>query len=213
MEILDNDPDAFYSSRVEEVSGKYITIAMPMDKGVPLYLGDNAIIIGRVFASDGSSIYVFKSEFISRTMEPLPVWVIGPPYDVQKVQRRAFFRLDIALKVKVTRYKEFVDDGATSKNTDLSFYTGNISGGGLLVTNVADFLQEGEHVFLDITLSESENIKTMGMVGRIFDYHNEVTNRTEKRVGIGFEGMDDNDVRKIVSFINKKLLQMRRNGL
>lgn len=214
MEILNNAPDAFYSSRVEEVSGKYITIAMPMDKGVPLYLGDNAIVIGRVFANDGSSLYVFKSEFINRTMEPLlPVWVIGPPYDVQKVQRRAFFRLDISVKVKITRYKEFADDGTASPDSEMSFYTGNISGGGLLVTNVADFLQEGEHVFLDITLSGSENIKTMGRVGRIFDYHNEVTNRTEKRVGIRFEGMDENDVRKIVSFINKKLLQMRKNGL
>lgn len=213
MEILNNDPDAFYSSRVEEVSSKYVTIAMPMDKGVPLYLGDNDTVVGRIFANDGSSIFVFKADFISRTMEPLPVWIIGAPYDVRKVQRRAFFRLDISLKVKLIRYKEFDEKGGTLPDTEMSFYTGNISGGGLLLTNVSDFLEEGEHVFLEIILNEQDIIKTMGKVGRIFDYQNDVTGRVEKRVGIGFEGMDEYDVRKIVSFINKKLLQMRKNGV
>lgn len=212
-EILNNDPDAFYSSRVEEVSEKYITIAMPMDKGVPLYLGYNDVVIGRIFASDGSSIFLFKSEFIKRTMDPLPVWIIGAPYDVSKVQRRAFFRLDISLKVKLTRYKEFAEDGSTLPDTEMSFYTGNISGGGLLLVNVAKLLEEGEHVFLDIELNEQETVRTMGKVGRIFDYINDLTGRAEKRVGIGFEGMDEQDIRKIVSFINRKLLQMRKNGV
>lgn len=151
-----------YSSRIEEIGSNYMIIAMPMNKGLPVILEKRQEFVGKIFDSTG--VYSFKSVFLDKKLNPIPIWVTSNPFDLKKIQQRAFVRLDVAVPITI----EYPSAEDPSKTVVLKATTKDISGGGIQAISPVT-LKQGEKLNVNINLSEKESLP---FVGKLFVYIN-----------------------------------------
>lgn len=117
-----------YSSRIEDASDTSISISAPTYQGglVPLNPG---MTIGCVITTEGS-LYIFQSVILEKKLEPIPVLIIKMPENMQKIQRRSFFRLRVSLPVLWRVVPSLTSPSFDEFNKTIC---NDISGGGLLL--------------------------------------------------------------------------------
>lgn len=192
-----------YTSRIEEIIHNHIVIAMPMQKGSPIYQQRGQSVYGRIF--DESGIYTFKSTFVDKKMSPLPIWIITQPYDIEKSQQRSFVRFDIALPVVVAYQLDEEQDEVVS----LNLITKDLSGGGLQL--ICDKkIKFGTKVKLTLDLSDFGSFQVDSEVVRV---HQPQAERQLFWISVKFINIPDNIRDKISRFIFRKQLEHRQKGL
>lgn len=195
----------FYTSRIEDVNNDKIIIAMPMDHGVPVYLGNGEYLYGKIIYEE--QVYQFTSMLLEKKLTPIPVWIIALPDKVEKIQLRMFVRLPAMLQINV---EQFADDDVECK-VPLPFgecYTRDISGGGLLIVS-KEPLAIGKKIKVTLLLEENETIVAMAQVIRV--NLASVENKTYL-IGVKFLDLAEKDRTKIIRFIFKKQLERKRRG-
>lgn len=192
-----------YTSRIEEFIHDHMIIAMPMEKGYPVFHGRGNVFYGKVF--DGSGVHSFKSTFVDKKMSHLPIWIVTMPVDIKKVQQRSFVRFDIALPVVI----EYPLDDEPDEVVSLKLITKDLSGGGLQVI-CNQKMKLGQTMELMLDFPDYGNFRINGQVVRI---HQPQAERKLFWIGIKFSGISESIRDKISRFIFRKQLEQRQKGL
>lgn len=191
-----------YPSRIEELTPQYMAVAMPMSKGHPIILNAGEIFHGKTTA--GGAVYQFTSVFKEKKLKPLPLWVVSLPYDIRKIQQRAFVRIAIAIPLELQ-----IIDEQEEQQEPYYVSTKDLSGGGLRII-CQQPLPIGTKVLVKIQLPEMGEVQTNGEVSR-----NEQPQADRQLFWIGIKFLDIKEFsrEKIIKFIFKKQLEQRQKGV
>lgn len=189
-----------HPSRVEEIGKDYCLIAMPMAKSVPIILLQGTRFNGRVVV-DGM-VWQFTSEFLDKRIHPIPVWVISRPFDIKKIQLRAFVRIDTVLPVELQVLSE---DGSEPV---FAASTSDISGGGLRAVSKQQ-LQVGTNLKVSLDLPGTGVVQGAGVIVR----EELLPDRVLYAAGIKFTELAEKDRDKIIKYIFRKQLERRQKGV
>lgn len=125
--FLDNMTEGV-ASRIEDIQGKKLVVAMPVDSTNRLVIPmSNEHIYGSAISK--GCRYRFFTTFRDKAMDTIPVWIIDMPETVERYQNREFVRVPVTMPLKVRVMDE---DGALGPLTETT--TVDISGGGIAFT-------------------------------------------------------------------------------
>lgn len=178
-------------------------IAMPMQKGYPVFFERGKTFYGRVFSDSG--IYAFQSTYADRKMSPLPIWIVTTPSEVEKMQQRSFVRFDVALPIVVA----YPDPDKEDEVISLKLNTKDLSGGGLQVISEVK-MKIGRKVQLTLDIPEYGVFEVDGQVVRV---HQPQDDRKLFWISIKFLSIPNNIRDKIIRFIVRRQLEQRQKGL
>jgi len=181
----------------------HIIIAMPMDKGYPVFHGKGSLFYGKVF--DESGVYSFKSIFVDKKMGHLPIWIVTMPFDINKIQQRSFVRFDVALPVVM----EYLLHDERDEMVALKLVTKDLSSGGLQVI-CYQRIKLGKKITLTLDLPDYGVFTINGEVVRLNQPQME---RQLFWISIKFLSVSENIRDKISKFIFRKQLGQRQKEL
>lgn len=172
-----------------------------MCKGYPKILRTGDVFWGKVI--DKASAYRFKCRFLDKKMHPLPVWKVSMPYDIEKIQMREFVRIDAMVAV----YIQNMPNGEDVK--PLKLFTKDISGGGLQLV-AREKIKIGSKLQMNIEIPDFETINAIGEVVRV---EQPQADNLLFWIGIRFLDIQEKDRNKIIKFVFKKELEIRRKEI
>jgi c-di-GMP-binding flagellar brake protein YcgR len=152
VSILTDTEDNKYTSRIEDFDSKNLIVAMPMVKGYPIIpLARSGINVKLVL--DQSS-YRFTSVYIDKKANPIPVWILSMPKEIDKVQLREFVRVETMLPLKVQ-----VEDAEHNLLPPIPCSIRDVSGGGIQLV-MKQFVPPGTRVYVDAEIPEVGALQT-----------------------------------------------------
>ncbi len=201
------DETEYYATRVEDIRPEGIVLAMPMRKAIPVFLQEGNMFEGKIIKN--GVLYAFQSQLFSKTLSPLPVWVVSEPDKIKKIQLRSFVRLDIGLQASIWALDA---DGARLDGTHQSVVTKNISAGGALVASPAGYSFDTK-VLVHINCDNDMVIKSEGVIVRSVPEFREAGAPPLYSVGIEFLQLEERERRHIIQFINAKQIERRQRDV
>lgn len=174
---------------------------MPMDKSVPVILLSGQKFLGNLNTPTG--LYHFTCIYQDKRLKPLPVWIISLPFDVKRIQQRAFVRIDTKLKIQI---QAVADSGETNSH---NVFTKDISGGGMQIVSKVPYAI-GHKIFIAFELPELGSICTVAEVVRSVKQESEFD---VFYIGLKFIDIPERERNKIIKYIFHKQLENRRKGL
>lgn len=199
--ILTSAPGKKFTSRVEGIDSKGLTLAMPMTKGQPVILSSGSKFSIRLVMDNGA--YLFTCVFIDKHLTPIPVWIASMPIEVKRFQQRAFVRIDTKLPVQ---WQICTDEGETPI---ISSSTKDISGGGVrLISKQAVPLGTKLKVYLD--LPDTGKLELLSEVVRVEQPQSDLP---VFWIGTKYLDIAENIRSRIIKFIFKRQLEERQKGL
>ncbi len=198
---MKQDHNEYYHSRIEEINEHFMILAMPMHQSVPIFLTPDTPFYGSIVNESGR--YQFKSIYKAKKIQPIPVWVVTLPTDMEKIQLRSFVRLDINVNVALQLRTAADNDAAPQK-----LITHNISGGGLCLLSKIP-LEVDTQVDLVISLDNQDTIRAAGVVVRVDKHSSELI---PYLISIKFVDIIEQDRSKIIKFIFQKQVERKRKG-
>lgn len=201
------DETEYYATRVEDIRPEGIVLAMPMRKAVPVFLPEGSAFEGKIIKN--GVLYAFQSRLFSKTLLPLPVWVVSEPDKIKKIQLRSFVRLDIGLNASVWALDS---EGTRLDGTHQSVVTKNVSAGGALVASPAGY-SSGTKVLVHVNCDNNMVIKSEGVIVRSIPEYREAGALALYSVGIEFLQLEERERRHIIQFINAKQIERRQRDI
>ena len=156
-------------------------------------------------------LYRFKAKVLDRGLrENLALLKIGVCSDIERIQRRQFYRFECTLPIRFRMVDSF-DPGLNVKIPFKNAVTEDISGGGLCVILGDDKLTADELIECELQLEEKSTIRFFGKVVRANAL--EPGDRYKYRAGIRFKKIEDRDREIIISYIFQQQRKLRKKGL
>jgi c-di-GMP-binding flagellar brake protein YcgR len=205
LNILDGQYKGNYYSTIEDLVGdEVVVVASPKgaDKvAVPIKVGERI----NMFYWDSMAQYAFQARVIGRKDGGAPMLTLEKSSEVQRMQRRSYFRIQARIRVIFNIERD--DD----ESVELQYYEGqtlNISGGGMLLSTSIK-LAIGDNLPLKLCLSEQEGIVATGRVERL-EY---LASKGLYRAGVIYAAIHEHDRDKIIAFVFKREIDLRKKGL
>lgn len=189
-----------YRSRIEEITKDHLVLAMPFDKGLPIFESPGASIYGKVITD--SSPYLFVSQFIDKKMAPLPVWIVSTPGELTKIQQREFVRIDVKIRASIM-FTDQEEDIPAAK-----LFINDISGGGVRLVSSQTY-PIGKNILVTFELPGHEVIETIGQIVRS---EQPQSDRTVYWLGVKYIGIREPQRNKIIKYVFQKQLERHRRG-
>ncbi|MGE5328626.1 MAG: flagellar brake protein [Deltaproteobacteria bacterium] len=202
-------PSKSYPVKVQNIlDDKKIEFDAPFSQGQMISFQINTII--EAFTTTQEGIFSFRAKVIERTVRNnIPVIVIKPEAELEKKQRRAYFRLPFTCNIRYRKYKLpiFGENDLQFKTTT----TIDISGGGICF-QTEEKLDAEEFYECVIILDKDKDIE-INTVGKPVCIVKE--NDADKfwKIGMKFERISETAREKIINFIFQEQLKLRRKGL
>jgi c-di-GMP-binding flagellar brake protein YcgR len=206
LDIPEGQYKGNYFSRIEGIidDGIIVVTSPPVADSLKMPLNAGETI--NVFYWDMTAQYAFEARVVDRKIgSTTPTITLEKCSEIQRMQRRSFFRIQARLRVVHDVERE------GEECAELRHYEGqtlNISGGGMLLSTKIK-LELGDNLPLKLYLSEQEYIAATGRVERI----EFLSTRDLYRAGIVFTIINEYDRDKIIAFVFKKEIELRKKGL
>lgn len=203
IEIPDGPYQGSYNSKVSNITEDLITVmaiyerenVIPVSKGIEvniLYEGDSAF-------------YSLTTEIIERISNPIPSLVLKNTDQIERIQRRRYFRVKINKDIKYFAIKEHKnEDGQPEFKKTTAI---DLSGGGLMMV-LNENLKINDRLLFNLQIDELDKL-IEGEIVRI-KYN---TDGYSKTAGVEFVEMDRKDTDKIISFLFNYQRKLRRRGM
>ncbi len=201
---LPGDALTQYRSKVQSLSEDRMVVAVPVKGASRVALEHGQKV--KVIYTDSTAVYVFFTTVVSQASENAETITLGRPYDIRKIQRRNFVRLDTRLKVLLCN----LDNSFERKGTPFEALSVDISGGGVMFM-CDEVLSPGDILDADIFLSQSERVRAIGRVVRFTE--NPPKTKLKYSVGFEFTVIEESERDKIIRFIFNQQRELRRKGL
>jgi len=201
LEVYDHRKQVYGKSIIREVNDDNLAIGVPMKKNEQVALQEGATYNFRAVLDDG--LYYFMSEVLgTESSGNVMLYIISRPQQVQRRQRRNYFRVPCALEA---RYLEISGDGSRSAPEEwLQAETAlviNLSGGGLMLVTGRE-LPVGTVLLLRLSLQSKNEKKEVQVKGKILRVHPLKMGRARRyRYGVQFFDLNEKDRDKIIRYI------------
>lgn len=192
-----------YNSKVADIVDDEIFIMaiykreeiIPLRKGIKvdvLYEGDTAF-------------YSLASEITGRKKEPLPMLSIKLTDNIERIQRRSFFRVQVNKKIQYISLKEQLNKETQPVFKETTAI--DLSGGGLLMV-LKDDLKVNNRLLFKLNIEDLDKL-IEGKIVRI-KYNKDGYSKT---AGIEFVDINRKDRDTIISYLFNYQRKLRRRGL
>jgi len=178
-----------YLTRIEDFDEDTITFGTPTAR-VPLPK-PGTTIHGIAFGEDGLYSFIVTVREIG-SLGHFPVIVTNRPHAPRRLQRRNYFRVNVALNVN---YRMLADENQESTEPFRQAVSRDISGAGILLV-IDRAAGSGKWVEMEIPLSD--NVITV--VGRIVRSNVSKRRDDKMEIGVEFVRIDEMDREKIIKF-------------
>ncbi|MFP4016087.1 MAG: flagellar brake protein [Halanaerobiales bacterium] len=201
--VEDGPYQGSYLSKVAEVNSDNFKVTSPFSKGeiVPLRLGQEV----QVFCTGNSAAYTFFAKILERQSKPIALLTLERTSDINRIQRREYFRIDVKRKVK---YRT-IDNEENIKEEDGQFFktmTIDISAGGLKLVADDNMPSSGLiELYLDLP-----GIEKVSLIGEVVNNYNLPDGRA---VGIEFRNINQNQQDVIIGWLFDYQRELRQKGL
>lgn len=197
--------EEWYVSSLQDMNDSGLYIAMPYLRGSALVLSPGEEV--QVRFTHESGVYMFTSRVLARKQETVPLYRIGYPTEVKRIQQRRFVRLPIMLDVIYAP----VPEKPAQQPVWVKGRTADLSGGGLRL-RVRELLPVGTLLTLKFYLPWEKKPVELTLEGRVV--RTEVTEGREPGeklyfLGIEFVNITRRDQDEIVRFIFRKMAERR----
>jgi c-di-GMP-binding flagellar brake protein YcgR len=187
-----------YVSRIEDIRGRQIFAAVPVDQGSYKHIAPGRSVIVNVFTPVG--LRRFSAVAQGTEIDRVPVVVLTDFNDLGAIQRRHYVRIPQKLPV---RYRK--DTGVDSLSPWFDAVTADISGGGLrLITNSPEQIKVGDFLEIELFLPDEKPIHAVANVVRVSGG----PSLTSTAVGVQFVEIHPADRDRIVGFVFRKETEM-----
>ncbi|MGL4774121.1 MAG: flagellar brake protein [Clostridium sp.] len=191
IEILREDEN--FKSIVQDVNNEMFSINIPVSNGVYLPL-QNGEEVNFFYYVDNGGCFKFDGKVIEKLIENnMHLYKISNPYNVKKIQRRSFVRVDT---IEQTYYRVIKEDNDGKWNKGLVV---DLSGGGLRF-KIKDEVNLSDIVEINLIIND-EKLPVKGEIVRI-----DRTEDKEFMCGINFIDLRERERDKIIS----KVFQLMR---
>jgi len=208
---LPQRPQEFYAGMVEGVTGKTLLVDSPLER-----MGETALSIGqklRCIIQYSDALYQFETKLVEFKRSGLVnLLVLDMPDQLDRVQRRQYFRLEIDLSIQY-RLRPNVLMKETPRFRTIR--TKNISGGGLQIGGV-DPVKKGTLLDLLIELpdrnKDPQPIVSQPVIiectGKVVSVRSDEDQKSA--LGVEFSRIEERDREKLINFIfEEQTHQMR----
>jgi c-di-GMP-binding flagellar brake protein YcgR len=214
IELLDYSMESveanklFVSEFEWEEGENVICVAAPIHEG--RYLTIPSGISMNLYINCKSEFYRIKATLLERLIkEGLPIYKLNVENEIERIQRRQFFRFDCVLDIKC-REVEMRNSIAVPKGNFSKGFTLDISGGGACLALI-ECIDKGKFIECELLLSEKQTIKFYGTIVRSSKTDSDGKNKYE--IGVEFYNIDNKSREAIISFIFEEQRKLRKKGL
>lgn len=204
-ERIDNN---FISQFEWAVKDNIAFIAAPILEGniYPVRLG--SVMKGYFINKD--DLYKFKAVVLDRTVrENLAYLKIELKSDIEKIQRRQFFRFDYSVPIKY-RVVTSMNPEVNEKIPFIKTITRDLSGGGLCILLEAK-VNLHEQVECELPVNNGRVVRFFGKVTRFTKRDPEEKYKFE--IGVSFRKIEYKDREAVIGFIFEEQRKLRKKGL
>lgn len=211
IDIIWDDGD--YKSTIEDVTGEYIAISIPIREGqyIPLRVGEKLEVI--YYA--GKDLFKFYTVVTGRKVDGIPIILLAVPEELVHVQRRRYVRIPVMLDFTFKKFDRFLESeykkylNGIIKNIGHVINKGSIldiSGGGMRVS-INEPLLKNDYLLVRMAIDDEEFFfKTK--VARI-----EGIKGNQHFYGLRFEEIDERVRDRIIRFTFKLMREQRKKAL
>ncbi|WP_089970844.1 flagellar brake protein [Clostridium gasigenes] len=194
--------DGIYKTLVQDSNSKNILISIPVVGGVYLTLKTGEEI-ELVYYDNGENIFSFKCRVINRIKENnISYYSITLPYDVIKIQRRNYVRVDTVQVIKdIKKYEKETNGQADDKISNALLL--DLSGGGMRI-KLREKLEKSDVISAKIG-SENEEVLIKGKIVRV-----DITEDKRYIYGISFEELDNRTRERIIQIVFRIMREQRK---
>ncbi len=148
-----------FRSRIEIVGKRTVTIAAPLEQGIPVYAEPGTPVNIDIFYE--GKRYGFVAPLQRSIPGQIPFWELEKPKELKVINLREFFRLDVSLPAKIAEQEE-----AEPVDSWLECTVINLSGNGLLAAVDADQWNNAKEVRVAVSLPGAQMLRLSGEVVR-----------------------------------------------
>ncbi|HHV29887.1 flagellar brake protein [Acetivibrio mesophilus] len=204
----DNNDNAVFVSEFEWAENdRIIYIAAPIKKGTIYPVSINQRL--ELVFIKGENLYQFEGKVIGREVRHnISLLRVETTSEIQKIQRREFFRFDCSIPVGYRIAGKTKID--TAQRGFTKSYTRDLSGGGVCI-RLKEKIETGELLDCELSLNDFNKVSFTGRVVRLTEY--ESKNEIYKyEIGVLFEAIEDRDRERIISYIFQEQRRLIKKG-
>jgi c-di-GMP-binding flagellar brake protein YcgR len=202
--IMNDNNQSQYVSRVDNINEDgTIDVLIPISKRRIVYINEDTVL--KVIITKEAAIYEFKAEIENKLFGVDPLLRLKRTSDIQKIQRRNYFRLKSLNTIKIRKIVN-LKEAIFSEYFNATMV--DISGGGLAFNSELE-LDINDLIEISVTLN-SNTINLLGMVVRADRNEN---NLKIMEYGINFEKITDTERNIIMTFIFEEQRKLAKKGL
>jgi len=163
-----------------------------------------------VYFLNEDSLYRFMAIVTGRKVKSnVALLLIELQEDIERIQRRQFFRFECTLPVKY-RVVDFLQESEENKPPFVESVTKDISGGGVCI-KIKDVIPAGSLIEGELELSRTRKIKFYGVVTRVSIREEDSVYTHE--IGVLFKNIDKKHKEEIIKYIFAEQRKLRKKGL
>jgi len=187
--------EGYAKSIIQDVDERTLSIGLPMINHTYIAMRQGEVY--EAIYNDGKgNVFKFKIDVIGRKFEKIPLIVISKPYDIQKIQRREYVRINYTGIVNYYLTPNYPTQNL--RNYDiLHFNVGyalDLSGGGMKI-KIAEEVKNGDYVIAQLKI-DGEDIIALSRVVRV------ERDKDEKYIcGLSFLSIEENEREKLIKYI------------
>lgn len=194
------------------IGNKTIMIAAPIYEGIvyPLRLGAEINVYFIKRTGYEYELFLFKAIVSGREInENIPLLKIDAVSEVEKVQRRQYYRMGCSLPVRF----RIVDSDNNTDREDVKFRNTiavNLSGGGICLL-LEEIIDIGRRIECELFNEDNFKIKFLGKVTRYEE--SMLESKYKYKAGIIYININNSDREAVVKFIFNEQRKLRKKGL
>lgn len=227
--IEEGDRSGRYRARIEDITKHYLLIDRPT-----LVSGDALFTVGATFRANffkPDSAYTFTGRIVSKQNGYAGKYLIPIPTDIERNQRRRYYRLELAGTVTIIPAEDLLAGRRDENNLpEFDARCINISGNGVLVQSRLD-TEEGLRVLLTLRLEDfKRDLNAIGIIRRRVEeteemrqYGIELFTSEElsmilkhheiKQIPKRFQSFNEIQRTKLLNFVFEQQVEMKKKGL
>ncbi|MCL4516001.1 MAG: flagellar brake domain-containing protein [Firmicutes bacterium] len=204
VEVSQGEYAGRYTSRIEDVSRRSFSLAIPTKKGdlISLPMATPVTVSYAVEDTVKGGVIQFEARVIGFAEDPVPCLILSLPNNVERIQKRQDVRLECLMSLK------YRIRGITGSLSDWrKAYCSNLSGGGLTLVDHED-LPNGLRLDVELPLPRI-TIRVIGEIVRKIDYNKD---SSTFNYGVRFAVIDEFTRDSIIKYIFERQRELRRKG-
>jgi len=179
---------ALYKSTIQDIKKNEIIISIPVGEGIYLTInaGDE---IEQYYYDDKGNIFKYSTKILGRLIEKgMPFYRLSLPYNIEKIQRRDFVRVDIVKEITYI-YEKNINTSEMKKALIV-----DLSGGGTKI-KVKEKLYKDDIILISFS-EEDFNLRIKGKIVRV-----DMTEDKDYICGVKFIDLEEKIREKIIRLV------------